>query len=470
MHMYFRSTQLKGSGICSLLYKGSMTFVNFHKQFCMILKKIRPKTIQAFILINSYLSLSANDKILKDAELLVPIAGNTWAYHNTNGLNVITNAGIENWTNSMTRFETYLRTDHVGTLKVRIKARTDGETRLRISINGDSRTVSIKGSKFQLYNAGEWNISDTGYIRITLSGVSKTGKRLADVSDYAISGSITSHQVNFVRSNEGNFFYWGRRGPSVHLSYPFDDSIKAQWFYNEVTIPEGQDVIGSYFMSIGFGEGYFGIQVNSETERRVLFSVWSPYHTDDPKSIPQNMRITMLRKGQNVQTGEFGNEGSGGQSYLRYNWKAGNTYKFILKGDPDNNNNTVYTAWFFAPEQNKWMLIASFRRPQTNTYLKRFHSFLENFIPDQGDIERKVLFGNQWIGGADGNWMELTKSIFTYDNTAAKGYRMDFEGGVLNERFYLKNCGFFNQYTPYRSGFMRAKRNARPLINLGDLP
>ena len=36
-----------------------------------------------------------------------------------------------------------------------------------------------------------------------------------------------------------------------------------EWFYSELTVPEGNDVIGSYFMANGFSEGYFGIQVNS---------------------------------------------------------------------------------------------------------------------------------------------------------------------------------------------------------------
>jgi hypothetical protein len=86
------------------------------------------------------------------------------------------------------------------------------------------------------------------------------------------------------------------------------------YFYNEVTIPKGEDKIGSYFMANGFGEGYFGMQVNSENERRILFSVWSPFKTDNPKEIPDDHKITLNKVGQQVKTGEFGNEGSGGQS------------------------------------------------------------------------------------------------------------------------------------------------------------
>ena len=114
------------------------------------------------------------------------------------------------------------------------------------------------------------------------------------------------------------------------------------------------------------------------------------------------------------------------------------------------------------------MLIASFKRPNTNTYLKRFHSFLENFIPEQGNKERRVLFGNQWIQDVTGNWIELKKAVFTYDNTAAKGYRMDYAGGIENGQFFLKNCGFFNQYTSYRTAFERPVRNSKPDIDLNN--
>src|SRR5690606_21222867 len=93
-------------------------------------------------------------------------------------------------------------------------------------------------------------------------------------------------QVDYVQNDQGNMFYWGRRGPSVHLQYQFPRSTPLTYAYSEITVPKGQDAIGSYFMANGFGEGYFGMQVNSDTERRVLFSVWSPFQTDNPADIP----------------------------------------------------------------------------------------------------------------------------------------------------------------------------------------
>ncbi|PTS96800.1 nematoblast specific protein, partial [Flavobacterium sp. HMWF030] len=171
-----------------------------------------------------------------------------------------------------------------------------------------------------------------------------------------------------------------------------------------------------------------------------------------------------------VHTGEFGNEGSGGQSYLKYNWKAGNTYKFLLHGIPQNNNSTNYTAYFYAPELKKWLLIASFNRPETHTYLKRFHSFLENFIPEQGDLSRKVLFNNQWICDDKGVWTEINSARFTTDNTGAKEYRMDYAGGLDKDSFYLKNGGFFNNNTKPKTIFTRPLNNKKPEINFKNLP
>lgn len=125
------------------------------------------------------------------------------------------------------------------------------------------------------------------------------------------------------------------------------------------------------------------MQYNSPTERRILFSVWSPFDTQNPKEIPDDQKIKLLRQGKDVHIGEFGNEGSGGQSYLKYPWKAGNTYKFLMQIRPDGNGNTTYTAYFYATDEKEWKLIASFLRPKTNTWYKRPHSFLENFSPNK---------------------------------------------------------------------------------------
>lgn len=312
-------------------------------------------------------------------------------------------------------------------------------------------------------------IKSPGYAAVTITGVSKEGASFGTLRGLLLSGSAIHESSSFVRDNEGDFFYWGRRGPSVHLRYDLQGKTDIEWFYSEISVPEKNDVIGSYYMANGFADGYFGFQVNSETERRILFSVWSPFKTDDPKSIPEEDKIILVKKGEGVYTGEFGNEGSGGQSYLRYPWKSGTTYGFLLRGQPVGAN-TIYTAWFFAPEEGRWRLIASWRRPKKAAYLSSLYSFLENFIPETGNLERRAYYGNQWVRDKAGNGLELTAAKFTGDNTARKNYRKDYGGGVSGDSFYLRNCGFFRDFTALDQSFTRPLRGKSPVIDFEKLP
>lgn len=431
--------------------------------------KFLKKTIYLFTLV-----LLGSNLLAQEAsnEFSLPLAGNAYSSFHLDGNRTITNNGIENWTNPEEYFTVYFRVSKPGVVRISINEPVSitGKSVLEFGINNEFKRIKFNETKKVSIAIGEWKIKDTGYVALKIKGISKTQNSFPSISKLAISGTAIQGKTAFVPNNEGNFFHWGRRGPSVHLSYKIPEKVNAEWYYNEVTVPVGQDIIGSYYMANGFGEGYFGMQANSEKERRILFSVWSPFTTDDPKSIPESHKIKMLKKGENVMTGEFGNEGSGGQSYLRYNWIAGNTYKFLLHGAPQNDNTTTYTAYFFAPELGKWQLIASFNRPQTNTYLKRFHSFLENFIPEQGDKSRKVLFNNQWYCDDKGDWFEIDSARFTTDDTGNKGYRMDYSGGLDKDSFYLKDGGFFNNYTKTQSIFTRPLSQHKPNIDFNKLP
>lgn len=405
--------------------------------------------------------------------LSVPLGGNAYSSNPFNGA-TISDSGISNWQDSAEYFTTYIRVSKRGSLIISIEGKPViyGKSVVEFSVNNQPKKVVFDEAENFDGKVGEWKIIDTGYIAITIKGVSKTKDNFPSISKLNISGTVTDGKTAYVKNNDGNFFHWGRRGPSVHMNYIQPQNVNASWYYNEVTVPVGEDLLGSYFMAVGFGEGYFGMQVNNPTERHILFSVWSPFDTNDPKSIPESHKIKMLNKGETVHTGEFGNEGSGGQSYLNYMWKAGNTYKFLLNAEPSQNNDstTTYTAYFLAPELGKWQLIASFKRPKTQTYLKRFHSFLENFSPQQGDKTRSVSFSNQWICDDKGNWIELGKAQFTTDETGSRGYRMDYAGGERNGSFYLKNCGFFNHYTTPGNIFERKLTGKAPVIDFNKLP
>ena len=397
----------------------------------------------------------------------IPLGGNAWS--NKGGR--IDTAGIVGWSDSSERFDIWLRVTAKGELHVWVNAAVpEGKSRLRVMLGKKVNEMQVEGKELKKYDAGTFPVSDTGYQFIRIRGVSRTGSYFAEIPSIVVQGAPLQGRTAYVPNNEGNFFHWGRRGPSVHLNYAMPADVKAEWFYNEVTVPEGQDVQGSYFMACGFAQGYFGMQVNSPTSRHILFSVWSPFETNDPQAIPDSQKILLLKKGEGVHAGAFGNEGSGGQSYLDYPWKAAHTYRFLLRAHPAEHGYTEFTAWFFAPEEGRWRLIASFSRPQTQSWLSNLHSFLENFEPEQGTHQRYVLFNHQWVRDAGGQWIPLNRARFSVDNTGRKGYRMDYAGGIRDSAFYLQNDGFFNQYTPAGIELERPGGGVPPAIDFTGLP
>ena len=428
------------------------------------------KKALAFLLLNLCVLASLHGQ-QPGRKLSIPLGGNSWiTTHSKAGNEDVTENGWQNWSDSETVFSTYFYLSKPGTLVLSAKFTVPvGESKIQCSVNGVSKTLSIAGTG-QESTIGMWAIAKPEYVRVDIRGLSKKGRVFAVVRNLLVSGSAVDQNTAYVKNNEGNYFYWGRRGPSVHLNYDVAEvGGDIEWFYSEVTVPAGNDVTGSYFMADGFDGGYFGMQVNSATERRVLFSVWSPFDTDDPKNIPQDQRIVLLRKGRGVNTGEFGNEGSGGQSYLRYNWRAGSAYKFLLSAEPVKNNHTNYTAWFYAPEEQRWRLIASFSRPATHAYLTGLYSFLENFDPAYGNVTRKAWYHDQWVRTTNGEWVPVKKATFTYDDTAKKGYRLDYSGGVAGGSFFLRNCGFFDNKTRYQSIFTHPVSTKAPNVDLSKL-
>jgi len=393
----------------------------------------------------------------------IPATGNSWTVNDVHkSSEVVTQDGITNWHYDNDIIRTYFYTEKETTIPFGIIAK--GISELKISFNDQTEIVNLFNSEFDTIYVGNYISSGKGYQYIDIQGISKTTETYADVKSIVFEQPEDSTLVKYIKDD----FYFGRRGPSTHLVFetPTDD---IEWMYSEIEIDQNQDVIGSYFMANGFGEGYFGIQVNSDSERRILFSIWSPFKTDDPNSIPDDQKIRLLKKGEGVTTGEFGNEGSGGQSYKVFNWKAQTRYGFLTKVKPNSDNTTDYTSYFFDPETNKWHLIASFRRPQTDTYVTRPYSFLENFIPNTGALSRRGGFYNQWMRDSKGNWHEITEAKFSADATARKDARLDYSGGSANHGFYLKNCGFTDDFTLIGTKLSRTKLNTQPNINFNSL-
>ena len=387
----------------------------------------------------------------------VALAGNAFITSaDASAQEIINDNGLANWTSPNTVTSAYFRVGAAGPVTVALDARLAGSTSsvVRVTVNGQPFDVALAGPASKTYAVGTVNVAAPGSVKVDLRGVSKAGGYFGDVSALKVTSNAT---LNY--ANDPANYYWSRRGPSVHMGYTVP--ANTEYFYNEMTIPQGQDAIGSYFMANGFGQGYMGIQVKSPSERWILFSVWDA---------DNGARTTLVSKGAGVVDNAFGGEGTGGQTYLSYNWAAGTTYRFITRARPDGNGGSDYSAWFFAPETGKWRYIATWKRPAISTYLTGVHSFLENFIDTKGYTERRVQFGNQWARNASGTWSEVTAGRFTGDATATNAQRMDYAGGLENGKFYLHNGGFFANYVQTSQNFTRPATGQAPAVDVSTLP
>ncbi len=220
---------------------------------------------------------------------------------------------------------------------------------------------------------------------------------------------------------------------SVHLQYPAPEGVA---FYNEVTVDRSAE--GTYFMVCGFHQGYFGIQELANGKKLILFSVWDPGNQNDPKKVPEDQRVKLLSKDEAVRTGRFGNEGTGGQAFFDYNWKVGETYRFLVTAQAKEKR-TEFAGYFYLPEKKEWKHLVTFSTLTGGKVLGGYYSFIEDFRRNRisATRERMAHFGNGWIKTKEGQWIALTRAQFTADRNPVTNINAGIDGG----RFFLATGG-----------------------------
>jgi Domain of unknown function (DUF3472) len=204
------------------------------------------------------------------------------------------------------------------------------------------------------------------------------------------------------------------------------------------------------------------MQVNSPTERRIIFSVWDAgKEAIDRDKVSAEDQVQLVVKGEGVFAGGFGNEGTGGHSHLVYPWKTGQTYRFLVTAKPEGNS-TIYTGYLYFPEKKAWGLIASFRAPKDGGYLHGLYSFNEDFWGANGQMRRLAEFGNQWVKTVDGEWIELTRAKFTHTARGKYKDRLDHFAGVEGNSFFLSSGGFLPETMEYGAMVTRPAAGQKP--------
>ncbi len=365
--------------------------------------------------------------------------------------------GITRWVDASQSVNWYGRFQNAGGLSIKVDLNLpEGvRSRLNLTLDDQSHEVSITGaSDNALLTAdfGQYELRATGYQRIVLESLNEPGTSFGDIEALRLDGAaIVDAHFNLKER---------RNAASVHLMYPVPEGKNIEAFYCEVTAIE--DPIATFYMACGWHRGYFGMQVNSPTERRIIFSVWdSGNEAVDRKNVADDNRVKLMGKGEGVYSGDFGNEGTGGHSHLKVLWKTGERQRFVVTAQPIEQTYTMFSGYWFHPDRQAWMLISSWKAPKEGGWLQRPHSFSENFGGSNGHYLRKARFGNQWIRTAEGDWIELTTATFSHDPTG-KSDRVDRWMGVEDGQFFLSHGGFKDGFAKYGERLTRPATGQAP--------
>jgi len=189
-------------------------------------------------------------------------------------------------------------------------------------------------------------------------------------------------------------FWWGP--PPVAMK-------DVEWFYNSITVEESAPF--TYFMGNGFQGGYFGIQEHPGGKKFALFSVWDAA-----------TKTEIVEWGEGVKVGRFGNEGTGANSNMEFQWEIGVPVEFLLHAKvepsktPGGPKTTLYSGYLRLPKLGVWRLLSKLRvqpcgvNAHSDGHLLGMNSFLEVFehLPKKVDgcekysVTRRARYGVPW--------------------------------------------------------------------------
>jgi hypothetical protein len=218
--------------------------------------------------------------------------------------------------------------------------------------------------------------------------------------------------------------------PAQHLWWNLEGQRDATCLYGEITVLATHPAI--YYCGANWhpGEaagGYCGIQHNSATEMRTIFSIWDTSPTLHPKVTEADPKTVH---------GRFDGEGEGGHTHMLWPWKVGETFQFFVQKQPGAQPDTTDTRYYvFDRTAGKWLHSATINNPNggkssVTTLGGGMNSFLENFLGRDRELPKVALY-RLWLGpsvdklkcltraGGDGTWGQLHGAYFLAEGSKA---------------------------------------------------
>jgi Domain of unknown function (DUF3472)/Domain of unknown function (DUF5077) len=226
-----------------------------------------------------------------------------------------------------------------------------------------------------------------------------------------------------------NFF-----APSVHIRYdhPSPDQTYLA-YYNEIRVEKS--VKHTYFCTVGFDVGYFGIQDHG-SGHLAIFSVWDKGGgKNDSSAVAKADQTEVIFSNRKAESSRFGGEGSGAKTMMPYPWEIGKTYAFLVALTPLDQG-TIYTAWI-SEKGGEWQKIASYRTVMTQKEIRGFYSFIEDYVRngETGQAARLAFYPRHGAMTSRGKWQFITDG----SGTIADDLLQNGHSGVKNDQFFSQS-------------------------------
>ena len=224
-----------------------------------------------------------------------------------------------------------------------------------------------------------------------------------------------------------SFLLVSSQAGAQHLWWDTKNLDTAPCLYGEITVLATHD--GIYYCGANWhpgdpAGGYCGIQHNSPTERRTIFSIWDTSPTLHPRVTQADPQTIFNR---------FGGEGEGSHTHMLWDWETGDTFQFLLQKQPGSSAGTTDARYYiYDRKSQKWRHSATISNPNGDDKSKAsvmhvggggLASFLENFTGKDRALPKLALY-RLWMGTSadkmkcltqaqgDGIWGQLGHAYF----------------------------------------------------------
>ncbi|MCR5414245.1 MAG: DUF3472 domain-containing protein [Kiritimatiellae bacterium] len=234
--------------------------------------------------------------------------------------------------------------------------------------------------------------------------------------------SLAEIRVNEEGAQQGNRDQAMRQARSVHL---FWQGIVPGACEVAGTLTVEEEQMNSYYMAIGFNDGYTGVQ-NYNGQHVGIFSLWDPVsHVNDYSAmegdVDESLRAKVLYAAPGVDVARFGGEGTGARLLFPYPWEVGKPVTFRVAVEADGKDRTAFTAWIGDGKTESKIGTISRLSHGMPPELTGINSFVEDFWRNghsRSLVRRATFKGYGSRASLIANMTPATGAQFTADDNA----------------------------------------------------